>query len=159
MDTPTLHPTLTRAGTGEARWFLGALTETLLAHEATGGALSILQVTEPPGAEAPLHVHHHDDETFVILEGGVTFEVGGETIPAAAGDVAFGPRTIPHRYSVGPEGCRMLFILTPGGRFDEMIREMSVPAGTRTLPPPPDGPPDVPHIASVARAHGCELLL
>ena len=159
MDTPTLHPTLTRGGTGEARWFLGALTETLLTHEATGGALSILQVTDPPGAEAPLHVHHNDDETFVVLEGSVTFEVGGEAIPAGPGDVAFGPRAIPHRYTVGPAGCRMLFILTPGGRFDEMIREMSVPAETRTLPPPPDGPPDVAHIAAVARAHGCELLI
>lgn len=158
MTTETRSPTLTRAGSGEARWFLGALTETLLTHESTGGALSILQVTEPPGAEAPLHVHHHDDETFVVLDGAVTFEVGGETIPAAAGDVAFGPRAVPHRYAVGPGGCRMLFILTPGGRFDEMIRAMSVPARTRTLPPPPDGTPDVAHIAAVARAHGCDLL-
>ena len=159
MTTPTLHPTITRAGTGEARWFLGSLTETLLAHEATAGALSIVQVTEAPDAEAPLHVHHHDAETFVVLEGTVTFEVGGETIPAAAGDVAFGPRGVPHRFTAGPEGCRMLFILTPGGRFDEMVREMSVPAETRTLPPAPDGPPDVAHIAAVAKAHGCELLL
>ena len=158
MTTETRSPTLTRAGSGEARWFLGALTETLLTHESTGGALSILQVTEPPGAEAPLHVHHHDDETFVVLDGAVTFEVGGETIPAAAGDVPFRPRARPHRYAVGPGGCRMLFILTPGGRFDEMIRAMSVPARTRTLPPPPDGPPDVAHIAAVARAHGCDLL-
>ncbi len=81
MTTETLSPTLTRTGTGEARWFLGALTETLLTHESTGGALSILQVTEPPGAEAPLHVHHHDDETFVVLEGSVTFEVAGRASP------------------------------------------------------------------------------
>jgi quercetin dioxygenase-like cupin family protein len=159
MTTQTLSPTLTRAGSGEARWFLGALTETLLTHAATDGALSILQVTEPPGGDAPLHVHHHDDETFVVLDGSVTFEVGGATIPAAAGDVAFGPRRVPHRYTVGPEGCRMLFILTPGGRFDEMIHAMSVPAEARTLPPPPDGPPDVAHIAAVAKAHGCELLI
>ena len=158
MDTQTLHPILTRAGQSEARWFLGALVEILLTHEQTAGTLSIVLVTEPPGAEAPLHVHHHDDETFVVLEGAVTFEVGGEVIPAAAGDVAFGPRAIPHRYSVGPEGCRMLFILTPGGRFDEMIVQMSAPAEARTLPAPPEGPPDVAHIADVARAHGCELL-
>jgi quercetin dioxygenase-like cupin family protein len=158
MTTDTRSPSFTRAGTGEARWFLGCLAETLLAHRATAGALSILQVTEGPGAEAPLHVHHHDDETFIVLEGTVTFEVGGESIPAGPGDVAYGPRAIPHRYAVGPEGCRMLFVLTPGGRFDEMIREMSVPAETRTLPPPPEGPPDVAHIAAVARAHGCELL-
>jgi quercetin dioxygenase-like cupin family protein len=159
MTTETLHPTITRAGEGEARWFMGSLVETMLTHAATGGALSILQVTEPPNSEAPLHVHHHDDETFVVLEGTVTFEVGGERIPAAAGDVAFGPRGVPHRFTAGPEGCRMLFVVTPGGRFDEMIREMSEPAGSRTLPPPPEGPPDVARMAAVAKAHGCELLV
>ena len=53
----------------------------------------------------------------------------------------------------------MLFVLTPGGRFDEMVREMSAPAAaSRTLPPPSDEMPDMAHVAAVARAHGCELL-
>ena len=79
----------------------------------TGGQLTIIEVTEPPGVEAPLHVHHREDEGFWILEGDVTFEVGDATIEASAGDYAFGPRDIPHRYTVGPDGCRMLFICTP----------------------------------------------
>jgi quercetin dioxygenase-like cupin family protein len=158
MTTSTRSPHITRAGQGEARWWFACLAEVLLPHDATGGALSIVQVTEPPGAGAPLHVHHHDDETFVVLEGTVTFQVGDEAIPAAAGDVAFGPRAVPHRYDVGPEGCRMLFVLTPGGRFDSLVREMSEPAATRTLPPPSDEMPDLARVAAVARAHGCELL-
>ena len=81
MTTSTRSPHITRAGDGEARWWFASLAEILLPHDATGGALSIVQVTEPPGAGAPLHVHHHDDETFVVLEGAVTFEVGGETHP------------------------------------------------------------------------------
>ena len=35
----------------------------------TGGQMTIIEVTEPPGAEAPLHVHHREDEGFWILEG------------------------------------------------------------------------------------------
>ena len=158
METETLSPAITRAGQGEARWWFASLAEVLLGHDQTGGALSVVQVTEPPGSAAPLHVHHHDDETFVVLEGAVTFTVGDDAIAAAAGDVVFGPRAIPHRYDVGPEGCRMLFVLTPGGRFDSLVREMSVAAETRTQPPPPDGMPDMAHVAAVARAHGCELL-
>ena len=53
-----------------------------------------------------------------------------------------GPRDIPHRYTVGPNGCRMLFICTPGG-FEDLVREMSVPAESRTLPPPSDEEPDL----------------
>lgn len=158
MGTQTPSPTVTRAGQGEARWWFDSLAEILPTREATAGALSIVRVVERPGARAPLHLHHHDDETFIVVEGGATLEVGGRTIPVAAGDVAFGPRAIPHRYDVGPEGCTMLFVLTPGGRFDEMVRSMSRPAGSRTLPPPTLPTPDLERVAELARAHGNELL-
>jgi hypothetical protein len=35
---------------------------------------------------------------------------------------------------------------------------MSEPAGTRTLPPPPEQEPDMERIATIAKAHGAELL-
>lgn len=158
MTTRTPSPTITLAGQGEARWWFDSLAEIVLTHESTGGAVSIVRVVEPPGARAPLHVHHHDDETFIVLEGDATLEVGDRSIPVAAGDVAFGPRGVPHRYDVGPRGCAMLFVLTPGGRFDEMVRSMSVPAESRTLPPPTLPAPDLERVAEIARAHGCELL-
>ncbi len=146
-----------RRGEGEARWWFDGLAEILVTSDQTGGALSVIEVTEPPGAAAPLHVHHREDETFVILEGEVSLEVGGEAVPAVAGDVVFAPRRIPHRYVVGPAGCRMLFVTTPGG-FEALVREMSVPAAARTLPPPSDAAPDMELVAGVAIAHGCELL-
>lgn len=83
--------------------------------------------------------------------------MGDTTIEANTGDFAFGPRGLPHRYTVGKGGCRMLFIMTPGG-FEGLIREMSVPAATRTLPPGSDAESDWEHIAAVAKAYGCELL-
>jgi quercetin dioxygenase-like cupin family protein len=156
-DTQLLAPTATRAGEGEARWWFAALAEIKATTEDTGGLLSVIEVTEPPNALAPLHVHHREDEAFWILEGTVTFEVGGTTIEAGAGDFVFGPRHIPHRYTVGGEGCRMLFIMTPGG-FENLVRGMSIPAQSRTLPPPPSEEPDWANVAAVAQANDCELL-
>ena len=52
----------------------------------------------------------------------------------------------------------MLFICTPGG-FENLVREMSGPAQRRTLPPPADEEPDWEHVAAVAKANGCELLV
>lgn len=153
----TLPPAATLSGAGEARWWFGALAEIKLTAGQTGGALSIVEITEAPGAEAPLHVHERDDETFWILDGDVRIEVGDTAIELSAGDVAFGPRGVPHRYTVGDRGCRMLFIMTPGG-FEELVRGMSVPAQSRTLPPTDDGEPDWDHVAAVAKANGCELL-
>jgi mannose-6-phosphate isomerase-like protein (cupin superfamily) len=157
QDTQLLEPMLTRSGEGEARWWLGRLAEIKVTAEQTGGLLSIVEISEPPNSAAPLHVHHREDEGFWILEGDVTLEVGDATIEAHAGDFALGPRGIPHRYTVGDAGCRMLFIMTPGG-FEDLVREMSVPAETRTAPPASDEEPDWEHVAAVARAHGCELL-
>ncbi len=142
---------------GEALWWFGALAVIKATSEDTGGQMTIVEVTEPPGAEAPLHVHHREDEAFFILEGSVTLQVGDETIEASAGDYAMGPRDIPHRYTVGADGCRMLFICTPGG-FENLVREMSVPAESRTLPPATDEEPDFEHVGKVARDNGCELL-
>ncbi len=156
-DTQLLEPVTTRSGEGEARWWFACLAEIKVTAEQTGGLLSIIEITEPPNAVGPLHVHHREDESFWILDGDVTFEVGDTTIEAHAGDFAFGPRDIPHRYTVGDAGCRMLFIMTPGG-FEDLIREMSVPAQSRTLPPASDEEPDWGHVAAVAKAHECELL-
>ncbi len=152
-----LKPVAVAKDEGEARWWLGELAVIKATAADTGGQMSIIEVTHLPGAEAPLHVHHREDETFWILEGSATFEVGDTTIEAHAGDYLFGPRDIPHRYTVGNAGCRMLFIMTPGG-FEKLVIAMSEPAGSRTLPPPSEKEPDWEHVAAVAAANGCELL-
>jgi quercetin dioxygenase-like cupin family protein len=154
---PTLKPVAVHSDEGEARWWFGGLAVIKATAADTGGQMTIVEMTEPPGTEAPLHVHHREDEAFWVLEGDVTFEVGDATIEAHAGDYAFGPRDIPHRYTVGGAGCRMLFICTPGG-FEDLVIAMSEPARTRTLPPPSDEEPDMEQIAAIAEAHGAELL-
>jgi mannose-6-phosphate isomerase-like protein (cupin superfamily) len=156
-STQTLTPVATPRGEGEAIWWFGSLAEIKVTAEQTGGTISILEITEPPNMEGPLHVHHREDEGFWILEGSATFEIGGETIEAKAGDYLFGPRDIPHRYSTGPDGCKLLFVMTPGG-FENLVRQMGVPAERRELPPESDEEPDWDHVAAVAEANHCELL-
>jgi quercetin dioxygenase-like cupin family protein len=154
----TLEPVVVGKDEGEARWWFGGLAVIRATGADTGGQMTIVEMTEPPGTEAPLHVHHREDEAFFILEGSATLQVGDETFEVSAGDYAFGPRDIPHKYTVSDEGCRMLFICTPGGNFENVVREMSMPARSRTLPPPSDEDPDMERIAAIAEANGCELL-
>jgi quercetin dioxygenase-like cupin family protein len=152
-----LRPVAVGKDEGEARWWFGSLAVIKATAADTGGQMTIVEVTEPPGAEAPTHVHGREDEGFWVLDGDVTFRVGDTTIEASTGDYAFGPRGIPHSYRVGAAGCRMLFICTPGG-FEELVIAMSEPAGSRTLPPRPEQEPDWDEIAAIAKAHGAELL-
>jgi quercetin dioxygenase-like cupin family protein len=139
---------------GEARWWLGALAVIKATAADTGGQLTVLDVTDPPGVEAPLHVHHREDEAFWVLDGEVTFEVGGKTIEARAGDFIFGPRDVPHGYKVGDAGSRMLLILTPGG-FEDLVAATSDPAGSRTLPPADHPTPDEEQMTAAQAAAGC----
>ena len=62
-------PHAVRSDEGEARWWFGSLAVIKATAADTGGQFTIVEVTEPPGAEAPLHVHHREDEAFWILEG------------------------------------------------------------------------------------------
>jgi mannose-6-phosphate isomerase-like protein (cupin superfamily) len=159
MQVEPLKPVAVRADQGEARWWFGGLAVIKTTAAETGGQLTIVEVTDGPG-EAPLHVHHRDDEGFWILEGDVTFEVGGTTIAASAGDYVFAPRGIPHRYIVGDGGCRMLFIMVPGG-LEDVLRKTSEPAQSRTLPPSAEEDPtpeEIERLKAIVKEHGYELL-
>ena len=154
----TLTPLAVDRDEGEAIWWFGSLAVIKASAADTGGAMSLIEITEPPNLEGPLHVHHREEEGFYILEGSATFQIGDQTVEAKAGDYLLGPRDIPHKFDTGPEGCRMLFIMTPGG-FEDLVREMGEPAGSRTLPPLSDEEePDMARVAQIAEKYGCELL-
>jgi quercetin dioxygenase-like cupin family protein len=147
-------------GEGEARWWLGGLATVKATGKVTDGRYTLVEVLEPEG-EQPFHVHHREDEGFWVLEGELTFEVGEETIKASPGSFLFGPKDIPHRYTVESGPAKLLFILSPAG-FEEFIYATSEPAKQRTLPPPPEGEPseaEMEQLGAIARQYGAELLI
>lgn len=151
--------TATTSDGGEARWWWGNLAILKLTGEHTNGGLTVVEVTMGPERMTPLHVHHREEETFLVLEGQLTFHIGEEEIAAGPGDLVVGPRGLPHRFRAGPAGARVLFLLTPSG-LEGLIREQSVPATERTLPP--SGavpPPDLAAMGEIAQRYGCELLV
>jgi mannose-6-phosphate isomerase-like protein (cupin superfamily) len=140
---------------GQPRWFFGMLAEVKASAADTAGQYTLVEITAPAGFESPLHVHYTDDEGFYVLEGNVTIVVGDETVELASGQHAYGPRDVPHQFIVGPDGAKMLWVLTPGG-FDDFIDEVSVPAARPTVPPASVVPPE--NAAEIVRRHGMELL-
>jgi quercetin dioxygenase-like cupin family protein len=147
-----------RTGQGEARWWFGTLAEIKVTAAETGGQLSVVEVTCPPDYNGVRHIHHNEDEAFWLLDGHMTLEVDGEEIEMNAGDFAFGPRNVPHSFRTAGDGCRVLFILTPGG-FENLIMATSMPAATRTTPPHSDEKPDVARMQKIVAQFGGEILL
>jgi mannose-6-phosphate isomerase-like protein (cupin superfamily) len=140
---------------GQQRWFFGMLAEVKASAADTGGQYTLVEITAPPGLQAPLHVHYREDEGFYVLEGTVTIQVGDETVELGPGQHAYGPRDIPHRFTVGPDGARMIWVLTPTG-FEDFVDEVSVPAEVATVPPAHVLPPE--NAAEIVLKHGMELL-
>src|SRR5919107_2170731 len=147
-------------GEGEAWWWLGMLATIKATKKQTGERYSLVEILAPDGYGSVLHVHHRDDEGFWIIEGELTFYVGDQTIKARPGSFLFGPKDIPHAFTVDSGPARLLFLFTPAG-FEDLIREMGEPARELTIAPQPDAPPDeaeMERMMAIAAKYGGEIL-
>ena len=149
-------------GEGEAWWWMGGLATIKATAEQTGGRYTLVEILVPefPMEQSLLHVHHFEDEGFYILEGEMTFYVGEKTIKARPGSFLFGPKDVPHAFSVDSGPARLLFVLSPAG-MEGGIREMGEPARSLSIPPPPEEPPDdaeMGRLMAIAERYGGEML-
>ena len=125
------------ARTGAAYWGPGELMTFLLTGEETGGAIFISEISVAPGGGTAPHIHHREDEAFRVLEGTLTIQVGGNTITASAGDLAFLPRGNAHSFKNNGDGyAKAVVLITPAG-LEGFFMEVFEPAADRFATPPP----------------------
>lgn len=128
MDTTLMHAgepfTFERASAGsivsEGReeWFAtipGEVVRIRVPSTSVAGQYSIIEGLALPMAGTPLHTHR-EDEVFHILEGVLTFDVGGERFEARPGMLVVVPRGMPHAWrNFGDKPARSMVVFTPGG--------------------------------------------
>ena len=144
-------------GEGDARWFLGARCTIKSTGEQTDGRVAVTENWAPRGHGSPLHVHHREDEWFYVLSGELTFWVDGRVITATEGSFVYGPRDVPHTFTVTSEEARFLLVVEPAG-LETFIRTLSEPAQSLTLPPASTQPPTMDTMMQAAAEHGMEIL-
>jgi mannose-6-phosphate isomerase-like protein (cupin superfamily) len=154
---PTVNPIALRQGEGEALWFFGALAIVKASGETTAGRVTVIEHLAPEGSGPPIHVHHREDEWFYVIEGELTFWVGGRIIKAPTGSFVYGPRDIPHTFTVTSLQARSLVVTEPAG-FERFMRALSEPAAARTLPPVGVLLPSRDKIMAAAAEFGLEIL-
>lgn len=98
----------------------------LLRAEDSDGSLGAVEMWMGPGeAGPPLHRHRLHAESFYVLEGEMTLQVGDARIADGPGLWATAPAGAPHalaNFSAGP--ARVLCLFSPGGferRFQRML--------------------------------------
>jgi uncharacterized cupin superfamily protein len=82
----------------------------------TGGTIGIVENRVQPGWPGPPLHHHAFDETFCILDGELTFQLGANRVVGRAGDTLFVPRGDHHTLAnLSAAPARYLLVCTPGG--------------------------------------------
>ncbi len=110
-----------RSGEGEAydsTW--------LVKHGArTGGPFDFMIGALAYGAGPPLHVHREQHDTFYVLEGVLTFQLGDEVLELGPGDFVSAPPGVAHTFdNTRPDQppVKVCNILTPGGFDNFMVK-------------------------------------
>jgi quercetin dioxygenase-like cupin family protein len=130
----TAVPIIRGEGEGERLWFAGGGVHLWKATaEETGGAFILFEDRMPRGKTTPLHVHPHEDETFIVLEGELLVHAEGTEHPVGPGGVAVVPRGSRHAFLVTSETARILALQTPGSG-EAFYRDASEPATAETDP-------------------------
>lgn len=138
-----------RADEGKKVNVLGDKQRFKLTGEDTYGQFTLIEETNDPGTAIPPHVHSREDEIFHVLEGEMEITVGGETTVLKAGDMAFGPRGIPHAWRItGDKPARVLLSVFPAG-LERMFEELGqLPAG----------PPDMGKVTEICGRYGIRFM-
>jgi quercetin dioxygenase-like cupin family protein len=156
-EMPKIAPIALSAAEGEALWFIGSLTTIKASGHDTAGRVAVIEHLSPRGSGSPLHVHRREDEWFYVIEGELTLWVGGQIIDASAGSFVYGPRDIPHTYTVSSDTARFLVVTEPAG-FEKFVRTLAQPAAARVIPPSAVEPADLEAMTRLAAEHGIEIL-
>jgi quercetin dioxygenase-like cupin family protein len=92
----------------------------LLRSEETDGRIALIESTMPARAAGPpLHTHAFD-ETFFVLAGELTFQLGDEVRVARAGEVAFALGGVSHTLANHPRS-RTLVVCSPLNNVRDVV--------------------------------------
>ena len=128
--------------------FLNGRFDIKVSGRDTGGALLMIDTVRLGRGGPPLHLHHHQDEFFIVEEGTFRVRIGALDYDLEPGDFAFGPRGVPHAFVNLSETGRLLVGFQPAGTMEaffshpmtdprsEAFRTLSEEHGMRVVGPP-----------------------
>src|SRR5690606_39297144 len=77
------HPAIIRKpNAGRRIGIVGDVYRFLATGEDTDGKYATFEAIVPPGSGPPPHVHSREEESFLVLEGEMTFQLGEDRIVA-----------------------------------------------------------------------------
>ena len=122
MGTVLQQPIALHPGAGRELKALGVTYK--LTSAQTGGAYFLCEAIFGPESGSPLHIHHREDESIYVVEGGIDIRLDHEKLHVPAGGMIHLPKKVPHAlYNPLNTPLRILVHAIPGGLenyFDEV---------------------------------------
>jgi quercetin dioxygenase-like cupin family protein len=150
-------PTIRMPNEGRTIAVVGDVYRFLATGEETNGMYAMWEATVPSGGGPPPHVHSREEESFYILEGEITFQVGAERLVATAGMFANMPVGVAHSFrNESSQPAKMVISVAPAG-LENMFFEFGVPlqeGSTTALPPTKD---EIEKLLAIASRYGIEI--
>jgi quercetin dioxygenase-like cupin family protein len=147
------------SGTGRTYWGPGDLYTFLVTGEESGGAYFAMEALVPTGGGPPPHIHRNEDETFYVLEGEMTFQLGDDMVVAGAGDFVNVPRDTVHCFrNDGSKPARIVLTFTPAG-IEKFFEETLERAADPTQAPPDNIEEVTARYDAAAPRYGLEFLI
>ena len=147
------------ATAGELLWFNGSVVNIMVSGSQGEDGITVMEHRMPYGDSPPLHIHRNEDEVFHILEGTMRFRLEGRDLIAHAGQTVMAPKGIAHTYRVESKPGARCLVMTTGGDFERMVREVSVPAQSADLPPHMEPTPEMMSaLLETCRRNGIDII-
>ena len=137
---------------GEILEAFGDTVQVKISGQQTNGAFAVVLDTTPAGSGPPPHIHHREDELFIIVEGSYRFLVDGQwSNILGPGAVVYTPRGNRHTFqNVGETPSKHWIVATPSG-FEQFFAQC---AAVFAVP----GPPDMAKILHISEEHQLEFV-
>lgn len=125
LSAAALKPLFVSPADGEVWNLFGDQIIRKVAGKDTGGTYAVILSVVPPGNGPPPHLHHGEDELFMIDEGQFEVRFGDEAKPSGPGTIAMLPRGIPHGFrNVGTTPGKVYTVITPA-RFEGFFVDLA----------------------------------
>lgn len=154
----THPPTVRGPDEGKVVALVGDVYRFLATGDETDGRYAMLEAIVPPGGGPPPHIHSREEESFYVLEGEITFQVGDERVDAKAGTFANMPVGSLHSFNNNTDKlARMIVYVAPAG-LENMFLEVGQPVQL-SQPAPPPSKAEIDKLLAVAPSYGIEIRL
>ncbi len=158
MTKMTHPPTVREPGEGKTIAVVGDVYRFLATGDETDGRYAMFEAVVSPGGGPPPHIHSREEESFYVLEGEITFQVGDERIVAKAGTFANMPVGSLHSFkNCTDKLARMIISVAPAG-LEKMFMEVGQPVAFGQQAPPPSKA-EIDKLLAVAPNYGIEIRL